>query len=75
MFELEWAAQDNYNVGSPVKRSVKWALKQMMEAGRLSGSNGLYKLSGIPKQLAEDAARWPPDEVSHLPDLQNLTRI
>ena len=55
-----------------MKRSVKWALKQMMEAGRLSGSNGLYKLSGIPKQLAEDAARWPPDEVIHIPDLQSM---
>ena len=58
--------QDNYEIGSSVKRTVKWTLKRMMEAGRVApgqGNNGLYKLAGVPRQLAEDAAHWPPDEV------------
>ena len=46
-----------------MKRTVKWTLKQMMEAGRITSQGGLYKLSGFPQQIVEDSKRWADEEV------------
>ena len=45
------------------KRSVKWMLKQMMEAGRVTCEGGIYKLAGFPQQMVEDSKRWAGEEV------------
>lgn len=57
------AQQENYGSSSAVKRTVKYTLKQMMEAGRITCRSGLYKLSGIPQQLVEESTRYVGDEV------------
>ena len=57
--------QDNYGVSASGKRSVKYMLKQMMEAGRLTQEGGFYKLAGFPQQMVEDSKRWAGEEVRH----------
>ena len=57
--------QDNYGVSASGKRSVKYMLKQMMEAGRLTQEGGFYKLAGFPQQMLEDSKRWAGEEVRH----------
>ena len=55
--------QENYGMSSAGKRSVKGTLKQMMDAGRITSQQGLYKLAGIPQQLVEESSKYTGDEV------------
>lgn len=57
--------QENYGVAASGKRSVRWKLKQMMEAGRLTQEDGLYKFAGVPQQIMEDSKRWAKKKVGN----------
>lgn len=43
---------------------MKYLLKQMIEAGRLTQEGGFYKLAGFPKQMVEDSKQYTGGQVN-----------